>query len=65
METLEQVAGLLGVNLDTVQLPDLSLPDLSLPALSLDDEDTATDGVQGQGPCNLSPRWDSEKISSI
>ena len=61
METLEHVASLLGVNLDTVQLPDLSLPDLSLPDLSLpdlslDDEDAATDGVQGQGPCNLSPR---------
>ena len=55
METLEQVAGLLGVNLDTVQLPDvslpdLSLPDLSLPNLSLDDEDTAPDGVQGPKP---------------
>lgn len=45
METLEQVAGLLGVNLDTVQLPDLSLP-----TLSLDDEDTAPDGVQGPEP---------------
>lgn len=45
METLEQVAGLLGVNLDTVQLPDLSLP-----ALSLDDEDAAPDGVQGSEP---------------
>lgn len=50
METLEQVAGLLGVNLDTVQLPDVSLPDLSLPDLSLDDEDTAPDGVQGPKP---------------
>lgn len=45
MKTLEQVAGLLGVNLDEVQLPDLSLP-----SLSLDDEDTATDGVQGPEP---------------
>lgn len=42
---LEQVANLLGVNLDEVQLPDLSLP-----ALSLDDEDAATDGVQGPEP---------------
>ena len=56
METLEHVAALLGVNLDTVQLPDVSLPDLSLPDLTLDDEDAASDGVQGQGPCNLSPR---------
>lgn len=45
MKTLEQVAGLLGVNLDEVQLPDLSLP-----SLSLDDEDAATDGVQGPEP---------------
>ena len=42
---MEQVAGLLGVNLDTVQLPDLSLP-----TLSLDDEDAAPDGVQGSEP---------------
>lgn len=45
MKTLEQVAGLLGVNLDEVQLPDLSIP-----ALSLDDEDEATEGVQGPEP---------------
>lgn len=56
METLEHVASLLGVNLDTVQLPDVSLPDLSLPDLTLDDEAAASDGVQGQGPCNFSPR---------
>lgn len=43
--TLEQVANLLGVNLDEVQLPDLSIP-----ALSLDDEDEATEGVQGPEP---------------
>lgn len=42
---LEQVANLLGVNLDEVQLPDLSIP-----ALSLDDEDEATEGVQGPEP---------------
>lgn len=45
METLKQVTNLLGVNLDEVQLPDLSIP-----ALSLDDEDAATDGVQGPEP---------------
>lgn len=39
------MAALLGVNLDEVQLQDLSLP-----ALSLDDEEEATDGVQGQEP---------------
>ena len=42
---MEHVAALLGVNLDEVQLPDLSLP-----ALSLDDEEEATDGVQGPEP---------------
>lgn len=40
------MAQLLGVNLDEVQ----PLPALSLPVLSLDDEDAATDGVQGPEP---------------